>query len=223
VITQFDSPLLDRIRSCGVVAVLVVDDTRHAVPLAQALLEGGVDVMELTLRTEAALQSLALIRQQVPDMLAGIGTILTPAQVRQVTEAGGAFGMAPGTNPQVIKAAKAIGLPFAPGILTPSDVEAAVELGCRHLKFFPAEPSGGIPYLESLSAPYAHLGIDYIPLGGIHPENLASYLAEPMVLGVGGSWLAPRDVIRREDWYTITSHAQQARKIVQQVRGGTTS
>ena len=216
--SQFDSQLLGRIETCGVIAVLVVDEARHAVPLARALLAGGVDAMELTLRTEAAIDALRAIRKDVPEMLAGIGTILRPEQVRMVAEAGAAFGVSPGVNPRVISEARRVGLPFAPGIVTPSDVEAALELGCRELKFFPAETSGGIEYLKSMAAPYLHLGVRFVPLGGVHTKNLATYLGESIVLAVGGSWLAPRDLITAEDWQAITDRAAEASRMAREAR-----
>ena len=217
--SKFSSDSLDRMRLCGVIAVLVIDDAKHAVPVARALLAGGIDIMELTLRTPAAIDSLTEIRQHVPEMMAGIGTILTIDQLHSVKETNAHFGVAPGLNPKIVAEADRIGLPFAPGIVTPSDVEAAIELGCQQLKFFPAEPSGGLKYLKSLAAPYAHLGLQYVPLGGVTTENLATYLAEPMVLAVGGSWLAPRDLIAAEDWLEITKRATEATTIARQTRG----
>jgi 2-dehydro-3-deoxyphosphogluconate aldolase/(4S)-4-hydroxy-2-oxoglutarate aldolase len=208
--SQFTSDLLERIQSCGVVAVLVIDHAKDAVPVANALLAGGVDAMELTLRTPAALESLKAIRSEVPEMLAGIGTILTPQQISEVVEAGASFGVSPGTNPVVIREAQQAGLPFAPGVLTPSDIEVALALNCRELKFFPAEPSGGLPYLKSMAAPYLHLGVRFVPLGGVNSENLKTYLADPLILAVGGSWLAPRSLIDDGQWDTITSRASEA-------------
>ncbi len=216
--SQFPAGILEAIERCGIVAVLVVDDARHAVPLARALLAGGVDVMELTLRTPAAVDALRAIRAEVPEMIAGIGTILTPEQVEVVAAAEARFGVAPGTNRRVVTAAQRVGLPFAPGVATPSDLETAVELGCRELKFFPAEPSGGMKYLISMKAPYAHLGLRFIPLGGIKAENLAAYLGDPAVPAVGGSWLATRKLIRAEAWDAITQTAAEARRIVDQTR-----
>lgn len=204
---------------CGVIAVLVIDEARHAVPLARALHEGGIDVMELTLRTPAALDALRLIRSEVPEMLAGIGTILTPQQVSEVHDAGAAFGVAPGTNRRVIEEAFRVGLPFGPGIATPSELETALELGCRDVKFFPAEPSGGLKYLKSLAAPYAHLGVRYVPLGGVSLTNLSDYLADPSILAVGGSWLAPRHLIAAEDWQTVRRNATEARTLADRTRG----
>jgi 2-dehydro-3-deoxyphosphogluconate aldolase/(4S)-4-hydroxy-2-oxoglutarate aldolase len=216
--SQFPADVLARIERCGVAAVLVIDDVKDAVPVAQALLDGGIDVMELTLRTPAALDALTAIRTEVPEMLAGIGTILRPDQVHQVHQAGAAFGVAPGTNPRVVETAQHVGLPFAPGILTPSDIEAAVELGCRDLKFFPAEPAGGLGYLKSLASPYTHLGVRFIPLGGMNPENLGAYLIDPLILAVGGSWLAPRPMIRSGEWLGIRELATTARTQVDKLR-----
>jgi len=209
----------DHVERCGVVAVLVIDDPAHAKPLAESLLAGGVDAMELTLRTGAAIEALWSIRRNVPDMLAGIGTILTPDQVEQVVEAEAAFGVAPGLNPRVVQRAQALRLPFAPGIVTPSDIEAAVELGCRVLKFFPAEAVGGMKYLASMMAPYAHLGLRFVPLGGLNAENMTAYLANPAVPAVGGSWLAPRQLIQQEAWPAITARAAEARRIIDGLRG----
>jgi len=214
----FDPDLAQHIETCGIVAVLVVDRVEDAVPLARALLAGGVDVMELTLRTPAALDALKAIRAEVPEMVAGVGTILTPDQVTQVVEAGGAFGVSPGLNPRVLTAAWAAGLSFAPGILTPSDIEAALEQGCKILKLFPAEPSGGLTYLKAMAAPYAHLGLKFIPLGGLNAKNMASYLADPNVTALGGSWLAPRELIQAGAWDQITALAAGAREIIQSIR-----
>lgn len=206
----FDQALAEKISASGVVAVLVVDDVKDAVPLARALLEGGVDVMELTLRTPAALDALKVIRREVPEMLAGIGTILSPEQLRAAREAGAAFGVAPGCNPRVLAAAREEGFPFAPGIATPTDIEMALEHGCRLLKFFPAEQLGGLSHLRAMAAPYAHLGVRYLPLGGLTAANAAAYLQDPLIAAIGGSWIAPRDLIKSGDWPKITANAHGA-------------
>ena len=216
----FPSEIVERIERVAVIAVLVVDEAADAIPLARALLAGGVDVMELTLRTPAAIDALCEIKANVPEMMAGIGTILTPEQVRQVTEAGAAFGVAPGLNPRILRAAAEAGLPFAPGVATPSDVELAIECGCRLLKFFPAEPIGGLKYLKSMAAPYAYLGLRFVPLGGVNAGNLGAYLADPLILGAGGSWIASRGLIQAKDWDAITANAREATTIVQEIRKG---
>jgi 2-dehydro-3-deoxyphosphogluconate aldolase/(4S)-4-hydroxy-2-oxoglutarate aldolase len=164
--SEQETTVFEKLQKSAIIAVLILDRVEDGVPLAEALLAGGVDAMELTLRTPAAIGALKEITAKVPEMLAGIGTILTTDQVKEVADAGAAFGVAPGMNPRIVEAALAAGLPFAPGICTPSDIERALEFERKFLKFFPAEPSGGLKYLESIAAPYAHLGVKYIPLGG---------------------------------------------------------
>lgn len=216
--TAFPESLRLQLHQTGVIAVLMIDRVEDAVPLAQALLAGGVNGIELTLRTDAALESLRRIRSEVPEMTVGVGTILTPKQVNEAKEAGASFGVAPGMNPRVVAEAVRIGLPFAPGICTPTDIELALEAGCRVLKLFPSEPCGGLPYLRSISAPFAHLGVEFIPLGGVGAGNAAHYLREPSVLALGGSWLAPKDIIAKGGWDTITALSREATDIVKQVR-----
>jgi 2-dehydro-3-deoxyphosphogluconate aldolase/(4S)-4-hydroxy-2-oxoglutarate aldolase len=211
-----DDPIPRRLSAAGVLAVLLIDRVEDAVPVAEALLAGGVDAMELTLRTEAALPSLAKISAEVPEMLVGIGTIINPEQVEKVLDAGAAFGVAPGTNPEVIQVACAAGLPFAPGIMTPSDIERALPFGCEILKFFPAGSSGGLMRLKNIAAPYAHLGLKYIPLGGVSVDNMADYLEGDMVTAVGGSWLASREIIAAGNWTEITARAKAARAVAVQ-------
>jgi len=216
-----ESQVFDRLASACIVAVLILERAEDAVPVAEALLAGGVSAMELTLRTPAALDGLREIKRAVPEMLAGIGTVLTPDQVKQVIDAGGDFAVAPGMNPRVVEAALGAELPFAPGICTPSDIERALEYDRRLLKFFPAEPSGGLSFLRVIAAPYAHLGLKYVPLGGVSMQNLADYLREAAVGGIGGSWLAPREVIRTRLWARITTASREAIAVRDEVRSGT--
>jgi 2-dehydro-3-deoxyphosphogluconate aldolase/(4S)-4-hydroxy-2-oxoglutarate aldolase len=218
--TGFSDSLKKFLYPRGVIAVLVVDAVQDAVPLARALLAGGVDCIELTLRTPKAMEVLRCLREETPEMHVGVGTILTLGQVNEVKEAGAAFGVAPGMNPKVVAEAQRIGLPFAPGICTPTDVELAVEQGCRLLKFFPAEPSGGLPFLRAMAAPFAHLDVKYIPLGGVNLANAEAYLQEPSVQALGGSWLAPRELILKQDWQTITENARAVKEMVNRLRGG---
>lgn len=216
----FNPELADRIEKSGIVSVLVIDKPEDALLLAKALLAGGVDVMELTLRTPAALDAIKLVKENVPEMLVGAGTVLTSEQVKEAYDAGAAFAVAPGLNKSIVQEAIAMGLSFAPGIVTPSDVELAIELGCRVMKFFPAEVSGGVKYLKSIAAPYAHLGIKYLPLGGLNAQNMNSYLESPYVSALGGSWIASRDLVNNHDWDTITANAQAARISIDKVRKG---
>lgn len=217
---MFSDELTNRMRKSGVLAVLILESAEAAVPVARALLEGGVDCVELTLRTPAALEALRRIRAEVPEMTVGAGTILTPAQVLEAKAAGAAFGVAPGMNPRVVAAAREAGLDFAPGVCTPTDIELALEQGCRVLKFFPAEPCGGLAYLRTISAPFAHLGVSFIPLGGLGSHNAEDYLRESTVMALGGSWLATKAAIAEGRWEDITRQARAAREAVIRVRGG---
>jgi len=194
-----------------VVAVVTLDDAKDAVPLAEALLSVDVTAIELTLRTPVALKAMESIRSKVPDMLVGAGTILKKKQVDEVLNAGAHFGVAPGINPSVVRYAKTQKLPFGPGVMTPTDVDVAVSLGAKIMKFFPAESSGGLKHLENIAAPFQHLGIGFLPLGGINEGNMAKYLASPHVTAVGGSWLAPRDAIQAKDWKKIANIAAKAK------------
>ena len=179
---------------------------------------GGIDVIELTLRTPVALGAMLRICDEVPKMLVGIGTVLTPQQVEEIVRLRAAFAVAPGTNPGVITAAREASLPFMPGVATPSDIERALELGCRDLKFFPAESCGGLTYLKSMAAPYVHLGVRFIPLGGLTQKHLKDYLAEPLVMAVGGSWIGDRRLIQTEAWEKISANAREARDLASAAR-----
>lgn len=211
---KFPEQTIRRLEKSGVAAGFSVEKPEHAVPIAKALLAGGIDAIELTFRTPAALDALKAICANVPKMLVGVGTILTPEQVEHVKAAGADFGVAPGMNPKVIQAAEKVGLPFAPGIATPSELEAAIEYGCRLVKFFPAEAMGGLTYLRSMGAPYKHLGIRYFPLGGVNSENMVAYLNEPNIPAVGGTWIVKKELVEMEDWAGITARAAEVRQIL---------
>lgn len=206
--------LAETIKDSGVVAVLVINHEDDAPRIAEALLKGGINAIELTLRTPAALPALRRIRQEFPDLIAGVGTILSPDQVDAARDAGGAFGVAPGVSRRVLARAAELEFSFAPGVMTPTDIETSLEFDCRLLKFFPAEASGGLPFLRLISAPYAHLGIRFLPLGGLNSQNMSSYLSDPLIAALGGSWLAPRDVIAAKDWNKITEVAAQTVKTI---------
>lgn len=208
----------DEIAKEGIIAVLEIEDEQNAVPAAAALLEGGVTVIELALRTPAALPSIPLIAKAVPQMYIGAGTIIESGQAAAAKKEKAMFGVSPGLNPEIIKEAAAAGLPFAPGIATPTELELAVSLGCRVVKFFPAEGMGGIAYLKSINAPYNHLNIKYIPLGGVSLDNLAGYAKFKPVLAVGGSWIAGRELINARDFKEITRRAKEAKEIWQSAR-----
>jgi len=218
--SSFPESLLAQIQQGGIVATLTIDDPDDAVPLAHALADGGVHCLELTLRTATALESLRRIRAEVPQVIVGAGTVLTPSQAKECKDAGAAFGVAPGTNPRVIAEAQRLGLPFAPGICTPSDIEHALEAGCTLMKFFPSEPCGGLAYLRTIAAPFAHLGVKFIPLGGVDSSNIENYLKEDFVPAVGGSWMAPRLLVQRKEWEALTTRARHATHLAAKARGG---
>jgi len=210
--------IITKINRAGIVAVLVIDNVKHAVPLAKALLNGGVDTIELTLRTPAALDAAKAIKTEVPEITLGIGTVLTVAQVEAIAKLGVDFAVAPGCNPRIIAAAKEHGLSFAPGVMTPSDIELAIEFGCRILKYFPAESSGGINHLKNMVAPYQYLGLKFIPLGGLNLVNAGSYIESPLITAIGGSWIAKQDLILAEAWETITQNAKEIRALINKIR-----
>lgn len=216
--SRFPETILSRLYRCGVIACLTINDPKQAVPAARALLAGGIDAMELTLRTPTAVESLRRIKGEIPEMLAGVGTILTPEQVRDVVAAGADFGVSPGLSERVVLAAQESGLPFAPGIATPSELEKGLELGCREMKFFPAQPIGGITYMKSLWTPYAHLGIRFLPLGGLDRHNMVDFLREPATLAIGGSWIVTPERLENEDWKGITTAALIAATSVAKIR-----
>lgn len=214
----FDSETRSRLERCGFVAVLVIDRLEDVDPLARALLEGGIHAMELTLRTPVALDAIARIHRDHPDMTLGVGTVLRPEQVDAVQEAGAHFAVSPGLNPRVVERARERGLSFSPGVMTPSEIEIAVELGGRFLKYFPAETAGGLDHLNTAGSPFAHLDLRYLPLGGLHPGNLAGYLEHPWIGCAGGSWIAPRESILERDWSGITARARQTRDLIDRIR-----
>lgn len=214
----FPEPAFSKLRQSRIIAVVVLDHLPDAVPLATALLEGGINCIELTLRTPGALKAIELINAYLPDMTIGAGTVLTPSQVEDVHRAGADFAVAPGTNPRTIAAARDLGLPFAPGICTPTDIEIALESDCQLMKFFPCEASGGLPYLRQIAAPFSHLGVKFLPLGGINPTNAETFLREPLIHAIGGSWLAPRALVAKQDWSGITKLAREAGQLIQKSR-----
>jgi 2-dehydro-3-deoxyphosphogluconate aldolase/(4S)-4-hydroxy-2-oxoglutarate aldolase len=202
--------ILDRILAKRIVPVVVLDSADHAEPLAEALLAGGLDIMEITFRTEAAEESIRRIAARFPEILLGAGTLLEKKHVKRAKKAGAVFGLAPGLNPDTVKAARDAGLLFSPGVITPSEVEQALSLGCKLLKFFPAEAAGGVNMLKSLAGPYAHTGVKFIPTGGITAANVAKYLKLPVVAAIGGSWMVDKALINEGKWEEITRLTKEA-------------
>jgi 2-dehydro-3-deoxyphosphogluconate aldolase/(4S)-4-hydroxy-2-oxoglutarate aldolase len=194
-----------------VIPVIVLEDAAQAVPLARALLAGGLTVLEVTLRSEAALQSIRLIARELPQAIVGAGTVLSAADLMAAREAGAHFAVSPGSTPALLEAGRSCGLPFLPGVMTPSDVMAAFAAGYDILKFFPAAQAGGVDMLKALAGPLP--GVRFCPTGGISLANAPDFLALPNVCCVGGSWVTPADAVRASDWATITRLAQQAQRL----------
>ena len=202
----------------GVMPVVAIEDARHAVALADALTAGGLPVAEITFRTAAAAEAMQILRAERPDFLVGAGTILDTASLEAAQTSGAKFGLAPGFDPEIVEAANAMGFAFAPGIMTPSEVSAAVRRGCRLMKFFPAGTIGGPTALEGISAPFAHLGLRFIPTGGVSEANMGDWLKLKAVATVGGTWIARTDDIRSERWSDITSKARSAVETAKRLR-----
>jgi len=203
-------PVLKQIRAGRIVPVVVIEDGAVAVDLADALLEAGLNVIEITFRTAAAPQAIATLAAQRPQLLVGAGTLLSEANVKQAVDAGAKFGVAPGLNKDTVSAAQKAGLDFAPGVATPSEVEQALSLGCNLLKFFPAEQAGGASMLRALEGPYAHTGVHFIPTGGITAANMNNYLALKSVAAIGGSWFVDKKLIAARDWKSIKQLTREA-------------
>ena len=193
-----------------IIPVITIDDAQDAVPLANALIEGGIDVIEITFRTAAAADAITAIARSVPKMLLGAGTVVTPDQAKRALDAGVSFGLAPGLNPRTIETFAAAGTLFIPGVMTPSEIEQGLSMGCKLLKFFPAEQAGGPGFIKALSGPYASSGVKLCPTGGVTLDNMNDYLSLPIIAAVGGSWLATSKQIAAKDWKTITQQAKDA-------------
>ena len=206
-----DNPI-DLIASLGVVPVIAIEKASDAVPLADALLEGGLPVAEITFRTAAAADVLAAIRDARPELCIGAGTILDKDNLKRAIDSGARFGLAPGYDPDIVDAAKASGLPFCPGIMTPTDLTQAIARGVRLAKFFPAGVAGGPKALSGIAAPFAHLGVRFIPTGGVTEGTIGEWLAIKQVVAVGGTWIAKTEDIREGRFAEIARNAAGAVK-----------
>lgn len=200
--------ILDIMRTSPVIPVIAIDKLEHAVPLAKALVAGGIRVLEVTLRTEHGLPAIRAIAEQVPGAIVGVGTLTSPEEFVAARDAGAVFGVSPGLTAALIAAAKSSGLPLLPGVMTPSEVMAAREAGFRQLKLFPAMQAGGIGMLNAIAGPLGD--ITFCPTGGISQETAAQFLACKNVACVGGSWLTPKNAIEIGDWARITALATAA-------------
>jgi 2-dehydro-3-deoxyphosphogluconate aldolase / (4S)-4-hydroxy-2-oxoglutarate aldolase len=210
--------IFNQIARLGIVPVIAIENAAAAIPLADALIAGGLPVVEITFRTAAAAEAIRKIAKERPQIIIGAGTVLTRANVEAAKASGAAFAVAPGLNPEIVKYAREVGLPFVPGVATPSDIEFGLSHGCKLLKFFPAEANGGVKMLEALSGPYQHAGIRFMPTGGVNPANLESYLKLGTVAAVGGTWIAKKEDLANGNWGDIPGRCQAALQMVAQTR-----
>ena len=206
------------LRPAGVVPVIVIEREDQAVPLARALVAGGLPVLEVTFRTAAAAGAIAAIHREVPEAVVGAGTLLTVEQVRAAKKAGAAFGVAPGFDPAIVEEAKRQLLPFCPGVATASEVSQALTAGCSTLKFFPAEAAGGVKMIKNLLGAFRSAGVRFMPTGGVSAGNLADYLSVPEVICCGGTWIVPKDSLAAGDYATIEKLASEAASIARRAR-----
>ena len=200
---------LTRLANAGVVPVVVLDKVEDAVPTAKAMMAGGIDVMEITFRTAAAPESIKAVAEQCPDMFVGAGTIITLEQCKKAVEMGAKFIVAPGFNREVVAWCVENNVPVTPGCVTPTEIMAAMELGLKVVKFFPANVYGGLTAMKSLAAPFG--GIKFIPTGGVNAQNLGEYISAPFIHAVGGSWVCPKADIAAGNWEKITKLCAEAR------------
>ena len=211
--------VFDQVAAIGVVPVIALQDARHALPLADALADGGLGVIEVTFRTDAAVEAIRQIARHRPDMLVGAGTVLNETQADAAKAAGAMFALSPGIDRAVLDQALHIGLPFAPGIMTPTDLQIALRANCKLVKFFPAMAAGGLTMLKNIAGPYLHTGIGFNPTGGVTRENLSDWLGYAPVRAVGGTWIATSADIAAQNWDVIRQNAAEAAALVRQLRG----
>ena len=209
--------VLEKIQKIGIVPVVVLNDAKDAAPLAKALCEGGLPCAEVTFRTEAAEESIRIMSEQFPEMLVGAGTVLTTEQVDRAVAAGAKFIVSPGLNPRIVKYCVEKGILITPGCCNPSDIEQALENGLEVVKFFPAEPAGGLKMIKAMAAPY--VGVKFMPTGGINQKNVREYLAYDRIIACGGSWMVKGDLIDAGDFETIKEMTKEAVEIVKECRG----
>lgn len=209
--------VLERLGKIGIVPVLVLEDAKDAYNLGRALMEGGLPCAEVTFRTEAAEESIRILSRTYPEMLLGAGTVLSIEQVDRAVKAGASFIVSPGTNPEVVEYCVKKNIPIVPGTCTPSNVETCLEYGLELVKFFPAEPCGGLDFIKAIAAPYT--GVKFMPTGGINAGNVKEYLKYDRILACGGSWMVKKDLIKAGDFDTIKELTQEAAAIVKEIRG----
>ena len=206
--------IVDTLGKAGIIPVIVIEKEEQAVPLAKALVKGGLPVLEVTFRTKAAAAAIAAIRREVPEAVVGAGTVLTVEMLKAAKQAGAVFGVAPGFDPAIIAEAKAQDFPFCPGIATASELSQALTAGCKMVKFFPAEAAGGVKMIKNLLGAFRFTGVKFMPTGGVKPDNVSDYLAVPEIVCCGGTWIVPKDALAAGDYATIERLAAEAAAIV---------
>jgi 2-dehydro-3-deoxyphosphogluconate aldolase/(4S)-4-hydroxy-2-oxoglutarate aldolase len=211
--------IIDVLGKAGVIPVIVIENEKDAVPLARALVNGGLNVLEVTFRTPAAAGAIAQIRKEVPQAIVGAGTILSIEQLRAAKKAGAVFGVAPGFDPVIVEEAKNALLPFCPGIATASELSQALSAGCQMVKFFPAEAAGGVKMIKNLLGAFRFTGVKFMPTGGVNLSNVKEYLSVPEIVCVGGTWIVPKDALEAGDFSRIEEFAAEASKLVGEIRG----
>ncbi len=209
--------ILEQMQGFGIIPVVVINDVKDAEPLAKALCDGGLPCAEVTFRTDAAEESIRIMAERFPEMLIGAGTVLTTEQVVRAVAAGAKFIVSPGLNPRIVKYCVEKGIVITPGTTNPSDVEQAIENGLEVVKFFPAEPAGGLKMIKAMAAPY--VGMKFMPTGGINPNNVRDYLAYDRIIACGGSWMVDGKLVNAGEFDKITELVKEAVQIVKEVRG----
>ena len=207
----------EQFAACGIVPVVVLEEVAQALPVAQALLAGGINVMEITFRTAAAKESIATVAREMPEMMVGAGTVVNLRQLEEAAQAGAQFIVSPGSSAELIKASLERQLAIVPGVATPSEIMIGLELGLKVFKFFPAETYGGLKAIKALSGPFPQ--IRFIPTGGIRQDNAGEYLKSPGIIAVGGSWMVSADLIRAGRFDEITERSRMAVELARAVRG----
>ena len=211
--------VVETLKSAGIIPVIVIEDEAQAVPLANALVNGGLPVLEVTFRTKAAAGAIAKIKAEVPNAVVGAGTLLTKEQVKAAKDAGAVFGVAPGFDPAIVAYAQEIGLPMVPGVATASELSQALTAGVPMVKFFPAEAAGGVKMIKNLLGAFRFTGVTFMPTGGVNLANVSDYLAVPEIVCCGGTWVVPKDALAASDWAAIERLAADAAACVRAVRG----
>ena len=209
--------MMKQLQKIGIIPVVVLNDAKDALPLAECLMEGGLPCAEVTFRTAAAEESIRRMAKAYPDMIVGAGTVLTCEQADRAIDAGAKFIVSPGFNPKVTEYVLKKGIPMSPGICTPTEIEAALQFDLDVVKFFPAEPSGGLKMIKALAAPY--VGLSFMPTGGINANNVRDYLAYDRIVACGGSWMVSGALVKEGKFDEILKMVREAADIVKEIRG----